>query len=73
MGATRTLIAARNPRWGKDRRHIEIECKFSEVEGLGFLPFSASLDDPLPHGAEIFALARQGKFGPVAEYKSPTS
>jgi hypothetical protein len=66
---TRTLIEARNPRWGgPDRRDISLECKFRELEGLGFMPFTAAANDPTPHGAEIFALAKQGQFGPVAEF-----
>ncbi|MNG07263.1 hypothetical protein D3C84_905550 [compost metagenome] len=36
------------------------------------VPFTASPDDVEPHGRWLFALARDGVFGPVAEYVPPT-
>jgi hypothetical protein len=71
---TRTLITARNPRWGSpDHFYIELECKFEELAAIGFVPFTAALADPTPHGAAIFALARQGRFGPVSEFQQTDS
>ena len=71
---TLTLAAARNPRWsGPDHQQIELECKFEELNSLGFMPFTAAAHDPAPHGAEIFALAKQGRFGRVAEFEPDQS
>lgn len=36
------------------------------------VPFTATPDDPEPYGRWLFAMARDGEFGPVAEYVSPT-
>jgi hypothetical protein len=36
---------------------------------FGWIPFTASPDDP--HGAELYAQAVAGNFGPVAEYVPP--
>lgn len=36
------------------------------------LPFTASRDDVEAHGRWLFAMARDGEFGPIAEYVPPT-
>jgi hypothetical protein len=36
---------------------------------FGWIPFTASPDDP--HGAELYAQAILGAFGPVAQYVPP--
>jgi hypothetical protein len=38
---------------------------------LGWVPFTASPDDPESLGRELYAAAMAGEFGPVAEYVPP--
>jgi hypothetical protein len=38
---------------------------------LGWVPFTASPDDPEPLGQALYAAAMAGEFGPVAEYVPP--
>lgn len=42
-----------------------------EHPDLGIIPFTASPDDPEDYGRELFARAKAGEFGPIADYVDP--
>lgn len=44
---------------------------FVDFTGFGELPFTASANDPEPHGAELFDRAVAGEFGVVAAFVEP--
>lgn len=58
------MIEARNP--------VRLESGDIDLEwnhpSLGWIPFTASPDDPETHGREIYALADAGEFGAVEEF-----
>jgi hypothetical protein len=56
---------ARNPQQTADGA-IDIEL---DHPIYGWIPFTASPNDP--HGADLYAQALAGNFGPVAEYVAP--
>ena len=64
------LQYAKDPKWANaEQTLIDLTIKW---DGLAEeLPFTASLDDPEPHGRAIFAAAVAGEFGPVAEWLPP--
>lgn len=39
-------------------------------EGLGEIPFHATIDDAAAHGRELYTRAKQGEFGPVEQYQA---
>lgn len=42
-----------------------------EFEGIGFIPFTAKMDDAEAHSREIFAEALNGTFGEIADFIPP--
>lgn len=47
-----------------------IDCEYSHHR-FGWIPFTASADDPEPLGRDLYASAAAGEFGPVAAYVPP--
>ncbi|WP_426781106.1 phage tail protein [Pseudomonas syringae] len=64
-----TVLSARNPYWSSQARTtIELMVVFEGlVETHGELPFTASPQDPEPHGVELYERALAGEFGPVQD------
>jgi hypothetical protein len=42
-----------------------------DIEGVGEAPFTASKNDPEPHGRELFERAVSGEFGAIQDYVPP--
>lgn len=57
--------SVRNPQWSRDGSMIDCVVEFDEI---GEVVFSASPNDSVAHGREIYARCVAGDFGPVAEY-----
>lgn len=49
-----------------------IDCEINHFY-FGWIPFTASPEDPEAYGRKIFEYAVAGKWGPVAPYVPPTS
>ena len=65
------LTSLTNPRWA-DADQTLIDCEITTSQfGEEILPFTASANDPEPHGRSIFADIVAGKYGPIAEYVPP--
>lgn len=60
----------RNPKWA-DESHSSIDCLIKTNTLLDEIPFTASLNDPEPHGREIFAKCIAGDFGEIATMEKP--
>lgn len=58
-----------NPQWA-NLEHTAINCTVT-FDGLGAVPFTASLEDGYTHTTEIFNEAVAGAYGPVTEYEAP--
>lgn len=64
------LEYAKNPVWvNAEHTMIDLVIKWDTVNRE--LPFTASPDDVEEYGRQIFAAAKEGAFGPVAEYIAP--
>ena len=64
------LEYAKNPVWvNAEHTMIDLVIKWDTVNRE--LPFTASPDDVEEYGRQIFAAAKEGAFGPVAEYIPP--
>jgi|SRR5690625_3733743 len=62
-------IEIRNPQYAAaDESLIDVELNHPEY---GWIPFTASPDDPEEHGRDIYAAAKAGEYGPVAPYTPP--
>lgn len=62
---------AKNPRWADvEHTSINLDVDFDHLDEI-YVPFTASLSDTEIHGQELFVLAANGEFGPVAEYVPP--
>lgn len=61
-----------NVRGVKYNQHGTINCEI-EHPVYGWIPFTASPDDPEEHGRELYARAIAGDFGPIAEYVPPSA
>ena len=61
------IVSAKNPR-RTNANGIDLLATF---QGIGEIPFHATIDDPEPHGRELYARAMQGEFGEVAPYEPP--
>jgi hypothetical protein len=62
-------VGARKPIWAdSSKTSISLMVDF---EGLGEVDFTASPNDPMSYGAELFELASAGKFGEVSAYSAP--
>lgn len=58
------LISASNPVWAdSDQTLINLTVRFAEIDED--LPFTASANDPEPHGRDIHARALAGEFGAI--------
>ncbi|MBV7413617.1 hypothetical protein [Aeromonas sp. sif2433] len=64
-------LSATAPSW-QDAEHTTLLMAVQFEHLAEPVPFTASPDDVEPHGRWLFALARDGAFGPVAEYVPPT-
>lgn len=49
----------------------EIDMMVKFVEMANVLPFTATPEDPMPYGRELYANALTGKYGPIAPYVPP--
>ena len=58
------VVQAQNP-VRKSATVIDLQVLFEELQGEGFLPFSASLNDTEPHGRDLYARAVAGEFGEI--------
>ena len=48
------IIEAKNPKYiAADKKIIQLEVKFEEMQDMGFLPFGATEDDVEAHGREL--------------------
>lgn len=58
----------KNPKWANaEQTLIDCDVNFSALEDE-FVPFTASPNDSMPHGVEIFERAVAGEFGVVASF-----
>lgn len=65
------ILGAKAPAWGDSKKTIvNLQVNFSHLDG--FIPFSASPTDPVPHGQALFASAVAGEFGEIAPYSGPS-
>ena len=63
------IIEARNPKYiAADKKIIQLEAKFEEIQDMGFLPFGASENDVEAHGRELYRQALSGEFGEIEEF-----
>lgn len=63
------IIEAKNPKYiAADKKIIQLEVKFEELQDMGFLPFGASENDVESHGRELYQRAISGEFGEIEEY-----
>jgi hypothetical protein len=64
------LEYAKNPVWANaEHTLIDLIIKWDAFDEE--LPFTANPNDNEAHGRAIFAAAKEGSFGPVAEYVPP--
>lgn len=68
-----TVASVRNPQWANAiHTMINMLVIFEETKATyGEMPFSASPDDVEEHGRLLFLNAKNGEYGPVAEYAAP--
>jgi|SRR5690554_1155743 len=64
------ILSVRDPKW-VDENHTSINCLIRTNTLLGEVPFTASPNDPEPHGREIFAKCIAGDFGEIAPMGQP--
>lgn len=63
------IIEAKNPKYiAADKKIIQLEVKFEEMQDMGFLPFGATEDDVEAHGRELYRRALSGEFGEIEEF-----
>ena len=63
------IIEAKNPKYiAADKKIIQLEVKFEELQDMGFLPFGATEDDVEAHGRELYRRALSGEFGEIEEF-----
>jgi hypothetical protein len=60
-----------NLKWA-NQEHTLIDCEVT-FETIGTVPFTADPNDTEEHGRDIFARAKAGEFGTVAEWTPPTT
>lgn len=63
------MTTARNPRWA-NAAHTAVDLLVNH-EAFGEIPFTATPDDPEPHGRDFHARAVSGEFGAIADYIPP--
>jgi hypothetical protein len=57
------MLECKNPKMNKNET-IDLELNHPS---LGWIPFTASKDDPEPHGREIYRRAMSGDYGEIKE------
>ena len=63
------IIETKNPKYiAADKKIIQLEVKFEELQDRGFLPFGATEDDVEAHGRELYRRALSGEFGEIEEF-----
>ena len=63
------IIKTKNPKYiAADKKIIQLEVKFEELQDMGFLPFGATEDDVEAHGRELYRRALSGEFGEIEEF-----
>ena len=63
------IIETKNPKYiAADKKIIQLEVKFEEIQDMGFLPFGATEDDVEAHGRELYRRALSGEFGEIEEF-----
>jgi hypothetical protein len=60
-----------NLKWA-NQEHTLIDCEVT-FKTIGTVPFTADPNDTEEHGRDIFARAKAGEFGTVAEWTPPTT
>lgn len=71
MNIVRTVVSAKNPKWANYAKTIiDIEVNFKEIDEE-FVPFTASLNDSDENGRNLFAQAKEGKFGAIESFVPP--
>jgi hypothetical protein len=64
------LTYANNAKWAnKEHTLIDVVVRFEEINED--LPFTADPNDTEEHGRDIYAKAKAGEFGVIAEYVAP--
>lgn len=63
------ITDARNPKW-IDAAHSAVDLEIEHAQ-YGWIPFTASPNDPEEHGRVLHAAAVAGEFGLIAEYVAP--
>ena len=66
-----TVKHAKNPRHTADVDKIDLDVIFREL-GTEYIPYTADRNEASGNGPDLWAQARRGDFGPVAEYVEPT-
>jgi hypothetical protein len=67
-----TIVSVTNPVYNNaEGTHIDCSVKFAEFNEVH--PFGANEWDPEPHGQELFADLKAGKYGPIAPYVPPVT
>lgn len=65
-----TIEYAKDPVWANEENTaINLIVKFVEIPEE--LPFTASPDDPMPYGVELYNNALAGDYGTIAPYVPP--
>ena len=63
------IIETKNPKYiAADKKIIQLEVKFEDLQDMGFLPFGATEDDVEAHGRELYRRALSGDFGEIEEF-----
>ena len=63
------IIEAKNPKYiAADKKIIQLEVKFEELQDMGFLLFGATENDVEAHGRELYRRALSGEFGEIEEF-----
>jgi ASC-1-like (ASCH) protein len=66
-----TLESATNPVYANaEQTIINLQVKFVEIQEI--LPFSATLEDAMEYGRDIYTQAKNGEFGEILAYVPPT-
>jgi hypothetical protein len=58
-----------NPKWN-NAEHTSVDAIVT-FEGVGTVPFTADINDPLSHVQEVFTAIVAGNAGPISEYVPP--
>lgn len=62
-------VEGKNPRYS-DSQAVTVDLEINHPD-YGWIPFTASPDDPEQHGRDIYAAAIAGEYGPIAPYVEP--